>query len=161
MASNLLSAPEAFRAAWEWVVALDAYDYGDRRPLADLIGRDEIPADLRKIIACIIAGDRKPNLKAAAKLKVPAAERMRIAGSLSVVLDLGDRLRVGRDPEGLRHLDRGADRFGQEAIDAVRWIENESRQAVDDTATQLGVSVETIENLLRELRKKIEKYPNI
>ena len=43
----------------------------------------------------------------------------------------------------------------------MRKLEGDAREAVEDTARMLGVSVETMENLLRDLRKKIENFPDV
>lgn len=155
---------------WEWVVALDAFDFNCREPLTALVASKPIPDDLRPAVAAIISGKRNPNLKAAAKLKLPARERMQIAGTLSAVLGIIDMLQheeiydlaYGFDPGVERRaIDIRADAAGCDPVDVVRDLEAERRKAVALAARDFDVSTETIENLLRDLRKKIKDYPNI
>lgn len=155
---------------WEWVVALDAYDFNCVEPLATLVATKAIPDDLRPIFASIISGQRKPNLKAAAKLKVPAAERMQIAGTLSAVLGLIDMFKHDKIYDlayGLSaRVERSAieikaDSSGTDPIDVVRDLERRRQKAITTAARHFSVSIETIENLLRDLRKKMKDYPNI
>jgi Asp-tRNA(Asn)/Glu-tRNA(Gln) amidotransferase C subunit len=155
---------------WEWVVALDAYDFNCVEPLTELVRNKPIPDDLKPAIANIIAGRRKPNLKAAAKLKVPADERMQIAGTLSAVLGLIDMLQHEKIYDGgyglaarveRRAIDIRADAAGYDPVNVVRDLEADRRDTVAMAARELDVSTETIENLLRDLRKKIKDYPNV
>lgn len=80
---------------------------------------------------------------------------MKIAGSISYIIDLCRVIRRGA-AEGLEVM---ADRLAMEPIDIVRQTEGEARKVQADAAEQLGVSVETIVNLLREMRKKIKRWP--
>jgi hypothetical protein len=151
---------------WPWVCALDAFDYADPMPLAELLrGDQEIPTELRSALANIITGDRTQNRKAASKLKIPASERMKIAGSISFVLGLYGELKTEKiyDEYGKlrRAIDIGADRKSMESIKQLRSLEAKGRKAVKGAAEQLGVSTETIENLLRDLRKKIRNFPEL
>jgi hypothetical protein len=156
-------------AAWEWIVALDAFDYNDSEPLFHLMNSEKpIPEELRPAIAMIIAGTRKPNLRAAAKLKMPAAERMQIAGSLSVVLGMINELKTDEqidlsdeDWPHRRSIDIKADREGVEPLQIKRMLENRAKDAIGRAARSLNVSVETIENIIRDLRTKLIKYPNV
>ena len=166
---NYQDMPLTMDKAWKWVVAIDAFDYDCPEGLADLLRTEPIPDELRPIIASIVAGDRKPNRKAAAKLKIPAAERMQIAGTLSVVLGLVDELRYETiDPwhfpgyKGVAMFSMCV-RRGQlrDPGEISRDLEHEAQQAIELAAKDLGVHVETIENLLRDFRRKIENYPNI
>lgn len=80
---------------WQWVVAIDAFDFNDPVPLAEIRKVEVVPHEFESIVAEIDAGEWKPNLKAAAKLKIAARERMEIAGSLSAVLGLFDKIKSG------------------------------------------------------------------
>ncbi|MDT8321814.1 MAG: hypothetical protein RQ826_14935 [Xanthomonadales bacterium] len=163
--------PRAMHDAWQWVCAVDAYDFDHRQPLADLVKSEPVPEELRPIIAEIVAGNRPPNKKRAAKLKIPADERMKIAGSISAVLGLVDAVKYDIVDE--RYLGKGVTMIGHrdgrdpgrprfEPNDPViSELETEARKIIAGSAEQLGVSIETIENLLRDLRGKMERYPNI
>jgi hypothetical protein len=158
--------PLAMQAAWTWVVAIDAYDYNHRQPLADLVASEPVPDELRPIIAAIVAGDRQPNLRGAAKLKLPAAERMQIAASLMAIMKIIDTLKYEAiDITGAEPDLRGAGMFeivkGGTASGIMRHLESESRRAVKLATEHYGVSTETIENLLRDFRRKMKAYPDI
>jgi len=152
---NYLDLPRDMNDHWLWICAIDAYDYNDTAPLSKLIRESEqIPEMFRVVIAGIVQGERRPNKKAATKLKLPASERMKIAGSLSLVLGLIDAFKY-QDLGGL------ADRQAKEPIDVMRELEADAREIMIKAANDLNVSVETIENVLRDLRKKIEDWPNV
>lgn len=167
-AVNFPSMSAEMMSEWSWVCAIDAFDYCQPEPLAELIRSEPIPQNLRPVIASIVTGQRQPNKKAAAKLKLPADERLRIAGSLSTVLALIEIIKHGAvDPSlpGLRGVNMLSDCLergkGREPVEILRELEAEARQVIEDTAKQFNVSVETIENLLRDMRRKIADYPNV
>lgn len=144
---------------WDWVIALDAWDYCDPKPLSELVKSVPIPLEFLQAVSEIIEGKRKPNKKAAAKLKIPASERMKIAGSLSLILSIVDKLKHDVIyPEGKGVIGIGAEQR-REPIDVMRELELEQRQAIIEASNELNVSVETVENLLRDLRQKINSWP--
>jgi len=152
----------------EWIVALDAFDYNCREPLEKLILKCAIPEELRPAISKIISGDRKSNKKAAAKLKLPAKERLQIAAALSAVCGLIDNLQYGDNfylgTESKRWgklIDSVADKKRQEPIEVIRKLESKKKNAILITAKKFNVSPETIENILRDLREKLKKYPDV
>ena len=152
---NFLDLPDGMNDLWSWVVALDAWDYCDPTLLSDLLLSEKIPDEFRNAIADIIAFRRKPKRKAAAKLKIPAAERMKIAGSCSVVIGLAHKLKTPSVVEAT------ADRLAKEPIEIVRELEAEIERTIQKTAQECGVSTETVENLLRDLRQKIMYWPRV
>ena len=145
--------PSRLTELWDWFCALDAYDYADRTPLAELIAASSIPNEFKPAISAIVAGERTPNLKAAAKLKVPAAERMRIALAVATVIDV---IGACKEPE---NAELASDKLKLELIKIRRELESEQRKVIRDSANQLTVSTETIENIVRDLREKINKWP--
>lgn len=161
-----------FDEAFEWVAAIDAYDHNCKEPLTKLLETCEVPSELLPIIEKINAGERKPNLKAASKLKIAAKERMQIAAYISTILGLIDGFKYGRDfylgldefgnelPRG-KIIDQAADRRGAEPIQVIRSLDDKKKRVLKLSARKLGVSEETIENLLRDLRDKMKKYPNV
>lgn len=152
-----------------WIIAFDAWDYNDPAPLEVLIREGkEIPKELAPIVADIIAGKRPPNKKAAAKLKVPASQRMNMAAAASTVLGLIDILKSNYEPDACdpdapprRTIERVADNRGVEPISVYRGLEEKARKVIELAAERFGVSVETIENTLRDFRTKLENYPNV
>ena len=159
MITNFINIPIRMNDLWDWVVALDAWDYCDPDPLSKLIIKEQIPEEFLKVIADIVSGKRKPNKKGASKLKIPAKERMEIAGSISTVLGLIDLIKYKAIyPEGIGVVGIGA-RKGEEPIDVKRELESEARELMQSCCKDLNVSQETVENLLRDLRKKINMWP--
>ena len=157
---------EPYEDAWPWVVAIDAYDFGDPAPLDELLSSEPVPEELRPVIASIASGKREPNLKAAAKLKIPASERMKIAGTISAALGLIDAIKYDAIDESVNDLSGVsmlADRPGKdrEPVEILRELEATARNTIEWAAREAGVSVETIENLLRHLRRKMEQYPDV
>lgn len=152
-----------------WIIAFDAWDFNDPLPLEELIrSGQEVPPELRFIIADIIGGKRKPNKKAAVKLKVPPAERMNMAAALSAVLGLIDILKYDELPNVFdpdtpprKSTERAADVRATETVFVYRELEGKAREAVDSAVAHFGISVETVENILRDFRKKMENYPNV
>ena len=153
-------------AVWDWIAALDAFDFADPEPLDRLLAEcEEIPEFMHKHLSDIVAGRRKPNKKAAAKLKIPARERMKIGATLSGVLGVMDKFRGEMfDPDTLTvrpAMEVSADRRGVEVIDAVRSLEGKRRRAIDAAMREFNVSEETVENLLRDVREKIRNFPEV
>ncbi len=167
--------PDRMQELFDWVIAIDAWDYCDTEPLADLIrSTNTLPDEIRPIIADIITGERKQNKRGADKLKIlPARERMKIAGTISSVLGLIDLFKyekfyvdgdVDGCPSGIFGI-AGRDR--KEPIEVKRELESEAREVLKITKDSLKeeldleISIETIENLIRELRKKIKNWPHV
>jgi len=138
--------------------------------LAALVDSEPAPEEIRPIIAEIVRGNRKPNKKAAAKLKLPAEERMKIAGSVSVCLGLIDALKFDaidakfpglRGASYLAESEHARGRIDREPVEIVRNLEGESRNVYEMGADDLGVSTETIEDLVRDMRRKMESFPSL
>ena len=152
---------------WEWFGALWAFDYGDPTPLANLIKTEPIPPEFVTAVADIVCGARKANLKAASKAKIPAAERATMAAVLSVMLDLRDVIKFRAwtpacDVYGIRFgavaLSYGG---AHEASEILRTADEMGRGVVEKAAKALGVSTETVENLMREARSRVSRWPTV
>lgn len=147
---------------WAWVNAVCAYDFGDPSPLAALIATEkQIPAEFADAIADIVRGNRQPNKRARAKLKIPADEYMEIAGEISACIGIIDIFRYdalvpGQHGKGAAAL---ASRDGKETEDKVAELSDEREKLIEEAASEFGVSVETIENVLREMRRRIKQWP--
>lgn len=163
-----------FNEIFEWISAFDAYDLDDPQPLSDLVSGDEpIPLEARKPLSEIILGLRRPNKRAASKLKIPTTKRLEIAAEISVVMGLFQVLTLGgnatdRNPDGTTteykvspSIDEMADARMIEPQQEIEKRLKERREFILDAANDLGVSTETIENLLRIISKKIENFPEI
>ncbi len=144
--SNLV-VPDDFFDNWHWVIAVDAFDYGDPEPLAALLAEfDEYPANVRTLLSDIVRGKRKPNPKAHPTVKGK------------------DRMQAALSGEALRdHIDTSSvffgDRDGEEPTDVRRGNDASYRQDKTSTAERYGISKHTLGNLCRDLKQKIERWP--
>ncbi len=141
---------------WSWFIAVYAYDYDDPKPLSDLIQSEPIPAEYLDAVADIVAGTRAPNRKAGAKFpeSLPAAKRMQIAANLNFMKGLRKFLL-----SSTQHTQNVADAQGIEPIENVRFLQNEFRQDFEKSANSYNVSTGTLNNLVRELRARIDRWP--
>lgn len=157
---NYMDIPCEMKNLWHWVIALDAWEYCDPRPLSELIKSGEpIPKEFQSAVSEIILGTKKQNKKGASKSRIPSGERMKIAWHLSLILGLIDKIKFEAIyPEGTGANGLAAMK-GKEPVQIIRSLEAEQQSAIKSTAEQLNVSTETIENLLRSMREKIKKWP--
>lgn len=158
----LFDVPARMSELWEWVAALYSYDYGDSEPISFLVRRGEpIPDEFLNAIGDILKGDRRPNKKAVAKLKIPVHEHIKIFVSLSTVLGLINGLKYDAIyPEGKGATGIGAYK-GIEPLAVINELNEESRKVIGFAAKEFNVSEETIENLLRRMRDIIKRWPNV
>lgn len=158
-----IGAPPRFQEIWPWIKALDAYDYGRPRMFSDILSSTlEIPEEIRPALADIVSGLRKPNKKAAAKLKLDPEKRMDYAAAIhgmqwSFETIKHDKVEV--DEVITSVISRYAEQAGTEAIQEVRRVVDLYRENKEMWVKVLGVSEETIENLVRDLRRKIAQFP--
>jgi len=160
--TNFFDMPTRMNDLWGWVVAFDSWDYCDPEPLSEMLLKEQtIPPEFLQAFADIVTGKRKSKKKAAAKLKIPARERMKIAGSISLVLGLVHAFKFDAiNPEGKGSVGIGAQQ-GREPSEILRELESEHRETIESACKELAVSQETIENLLRDLREKIDRWPTV
>jgi hypothetical protein len=152
---SMLDVPPRMNELWEWVNAIYAYDFGDREPIAELVKAGEIPKEFRLTVANIIAGTREPNYKAGAKLKIPAREGMKVAGTVATNLGLCDAVK-----KNAKWITENNPRFfSVDAIEIVRSLEGEARKIVSDAARDLRVSEDTIISLLQEMARRVDRWP--
>ena len=139
---------------WPWFNAVCSWDWGDHAPLSELFQTEPTPPEFHQAVDDILSGVRirKRNWK---KSKLPAAERLNIAAVVAEVVELCRILKT-ETFEGLEYF---ADRRGKEPIELVRELEGSARYAKENAAEQLNVSVETVENLLRDYRARIDRWP--
>lgn len=149
-----------------WIIAIDAWDYCDPSLLTEMIKRHPIPFELQHVIAEIISGSRKQNRKAAAKLKIPAGHRMIYAGlyaELKSVIDgpLERSNAVMIDGKVFSDYHVMAEDRGLEIEEMRRAIQASGRRFKHRWASIAGVSVETLDNIYGDLKRKIKNYPHI
>jgi hypothetical protein len=162
-AINFPDAPARMKELWHWITAIDAWDYKDPAPLAELVVQEDIPTELKPIVSKILLGARKQKRAS----KIPANERMEIAKVVSGIFHMIDDLRYGKAcaSYGLGYNSGpsvvASEQKGIEPQELISKLHSSHAELLEDTAQQLGVSVETVENLLRDMRKKIQNWPNV
>ena len=160
---NYPDAPPRMQELWHWVTAIDAWDYKDPAPLAELVIKEDIPHELKSVVSSILLGVRKQKRAS----KIPANERMEIAKVISGMFYMIDDLRYRKvrasyglgDNSGASIV--AAEQKGLEPEELMNKLHSTHSKLLRDTAQQLEVSVETVENLLRDMRKKIQSWPNV
>ncbi len=158
--------PDRLSDTWRWFEALWAYDYGDTRQLSELIRTEAIPPEYTDAVAKIVAGDRKPNRKAAAKAKIPASERAQTATLVSVAQGLRDKVKYDAidpalDPNRENGTGAAAIAKTHEPIEIMRSADELGRDCLETAAKEWGVSTETIENLIREAKARLSRWPEV
>lgn len=162
----VMDSPPRFAECWEWIVAGAAFDGGDAEPLAELIAVTPVPPEFRQMVSDIVRGDRKLQKRGKSNQKVPARERLKIAAHIMAIKDLVSVLAsqtLSQQTEtGLKlGVDSiGADK-GMEPISVTRSLEAAWRETVQNSAADLGVSAETVENMVRDLRARIARWPSV
>ncbi len=58
-------------------------------------------------------------------------------------------------------IDALADRNGVDTIDELHRLQALTAQFMVNVAEVLGISVEALENMVRDLRKKLAKFPDV
>lgn len=164
----VLDAPARMQELWAWVAAMCAFDYGDPLPLASIVSSGvPIPEEFRMAVAMIIEGRRKPGRKAGAKAKIAPVDRMFVAARVSIIVGrwgaiLKGMTTVGGPPVGGKDgIARIADESRAEPIQIIRRIQLEQRYELLKAAEELGVSEETVEDLLRDMRARIARWPEV
>jgi len=143
--------PERMWEIMPWITALDSWENGFSQSLSQLIAEKEIPEELRQPVSEIISGQRKPNLKAKAKLKVTPPDRLYIGSVLF-------RVRHQAEAEKALSIPKG-DELGLEPIELIRKAEARAKDIVSILADDFNVSESTVENAYEALLAKIKDWP--
>ena len=155
--------PRAVQHNWHWVAALYAWDRDDPEPLQDCLANQAPPEELQPSIEKRLNGSVRPNKKSAVKLKLPPADRMWLAAHYSVQIYLHSKGNetVGIYPDGRRFLEARADELRIEPVELKRQMQNHQRLSQENVADQFGLSVETLENILRDMGRLARAYPDL
>lgn len=148
------SLPANLKKHWAWFAAVWAFDYGDPLPLSVLIQDEQIPAEFKKCVADIVLGSRKPNKKAIAKTKILANKRAEAASYISVCKTLRDTVKSkGFAEEHAKTV---------EPIELIRAAETELGLAAASVLNEeYGVSLSAVDNLEREAKERLSRWPSI
>jgi hypothetical protein len=139
----------------KWTAALVSFDYCDPNLLAAMIENEPVPVELRSVISAIIKGARRPNMRAGAKSKVPAAERFQIGATVGAMLE------TIADMKHPAITENYANENGVEPKDAIIRLNRYIDQVYNLATDRLEVSRETVENIVREWRKNRAKWPDV
>lgn len=145
--------------ASNWIVSIDAWDFCDPKPLELMLKKHPIPEELRFIIADMVTGKRKPNKKAAAKLKFPAAHRMVVAGIYRELKANVCDATLKRTK--LHDYHQTAEKMGIEVIELKQSYLESARKFKSEWANNMGISTEALDNICDALSDKIKNFPNI
>jgi hypothetical protein len=149
---SVLDVPANFFDNWHWIVAVDAFDYGDPQPLAHLLTQyDVYPENVRAVLTDIVQGTRKPSPKRIAHAKIKGKDRMEVALSALASSVVHDCIQ--------RNASHHGDHSRREPIDVVEENTESYRKERDLLCNSYSISKETVDNLRRELKSKIEKWP--
>ena len=145
--------------AGNWIAAVDAWDYCDGSLLGEMLRRHPIPFELQPVIADIVSGERPQNRKAAAKLKIPAGHRMCVAAWYAhYKRNTIDAVLCRQSATDYHVL---AERECKEIAEMRDELLQVARRFKKEVAELAGISTETLDNLLDELKLKIKNYPKI
>ena len=153
-----------FKGLFGWFLAIHAYEMNELEPLGKLLADDtvEIPNEIRLYLSQIVLGNKKPNKKAAVKLRIPARLRM-IVGLYLVKLEMKceyfrKHYKDPDFPDNRPGLDTIADKIGKEPAQVDAEISAISRQFIKDLSEIFSVSIDTIEELRGLFKENIERY---
>ncbi|WP_150298863.1 hypothetical protein [Pseudomonas profundi] len=151
-------APSVYKNT-NWIVAIDAWDHCDSSILEEMLKRHPLPFELQPVIAGIVSGARKQRRKAAAKLRVPAGHRMFVAGLYAElkrsVIDTTLKRKSCNDYHDV------ADAKGIEVAEYRKELLRYAADFKNEWAENAGISVETLDNMVDEIKLKIKNYPKI
>lgn len=154
--STNFGAPARMTELWDWVEALYEFEFGDRKPLGAMLRSGlPIPPEFLVAVAEIVEGVRKPKAIAVAKRKIPAREALQAARRI----DLMDQVCASVSNKSL--LESASDDLRVDPIKVLREFQGAKRRAIEEEAQRFDVSVETIENLLRDIRRRVKRWPAV
>ena len=164
-APEIIQFPKEVSDAWGWIMAFDAWDYGDPEKLTTLIMSDEpMPNELKPALAKRLNGEKKPKKKSDALRKIPAGDRMLIAMHFSTAMwfsKANETIGLAPNDKDQKYIDWLADKERREKIDVKRDMQRFRRVAAEKVAHRFGISTETLENIVRDIRKKARDYPDV
>lgn len=144
-----MSEEEFLTAWWRYGLGIWSWDRGEPQFLADVVASGYVcPPQLAPVLGDILAGRRKPNKRAAAKFKLSSMKAAIAACRLAAVINRA-KAQQGR----AEHL---GDRWGVEPSEAIAASQSALRRAKAELAAQAGISVESLEENERALRRVVE-----
>ena len=152
-------APARMCKLFNWVAALEAWDYCDPEPLSKMITLHAIPPEFMPIVASIVSGKRTPNKKGAAKLKgVPPDQRMLIAVAILSYRQLPEAV---LSPANADKREEVADKRKVGLKDVRRELETSLKKWDQAFADLIGLSVDGMKDLTDSLKQKCKNFPNL
>ncbi|OKY27659.1 hypothetical protein [Thalassotalea sp. PP2-459] len=143
---------------FNWIAAIDAWDYCDPALLSEMIAEHNIPEELKPIVSDIISGRRQQNKKAASKLKIDPKERLYIA---LYTIDIRSIIEQLMSKNTVPDYFEIANNMRKEPIELLNSYRKNLIEFDKDTAENAGISVSSLKNLVKDLKTKLHNYPEI
>ncbi|WP_233078826.1 hypothetical protein [Rheinheimera soli] len=152
-------APERMCVLFNWVAALEAWDYCDPEPLSKMIAIHTIPPEFMEIVASIVSGTRRPNKKGAAKLRgVLPSQRMFVAATILALRTIPE---AALDSIHADTRSRIAEERGVDLMVIRRELEGKLRKTDRRFAEICGLSVDGVKDLTESLKYKCKNFPKL
>lgn len=140
---------EHVTAWWRYALAIWCWDRGEPESLGHVVGAGFVcPPQLAPVVGDIIAGRRKVNARAAAKIKTKGTVAAVAACKLGAVVDHEAGTRADA-----QHF---AERQGVEPVEVVAASNARVRAAKIEIAAGAGIAVSTLEDVERDLRRFVQ-----
>lgn len=151
--------PERMAVLFNWVAALEAWDYCDPMPLSQMISIHTIPPEFMEIVASIVSGKRMPNKKGAAKLRgISPSQRMFVAAEIMALRTIP---KVSLDSCNADVRLKMAEERGVELTLIRKELENKLKKVDLRFAAICGLSVEGVKDLVDALKQKCKTFPKL
>lgn len=144
-----MSEEECLTAWWRYGLGIWSWDRGEPQFLADVVASGYVcPRQLAPVLGDILAGRRKLNKKAAAKYKLSSMKAAIAACQLATVINIAKTQQGNAEDLG--------DQWGVEPSEAIAASQGALRRAKAELAAEAGISVESLEENERALRRFVE-----
>ena len=147
----------AENSRFNWIAAIDSWDYCDPKPLGEMLNHHPLPEELQPIIADMITGTRKPKTKAVSS-KLAPSERMAIANAYLSLRQIPEAILAKKTTPNYEEV---ADKQGLEVIDYLRQVQANQREYDHKMLQILGISERTLKTLVSEYKHKLKSYPKL
>ncbi|MFT6507209.1 MAG: hypothetical protein ACI92O_002702 [Colwellia sp.] len=143
---------------FNWIAAIDAWDYCDPIPLGEMITNHNLPIELRPIISSIINGKRKQKKIASSKLKLAPEERLLVASVIICFRSIPEDVISRKNSRDYFDI---ANELGVEPIELLNQYRKSLKELDQDFVNITGLSLSSIQNLTLDLKNKLNNYPKI
>ena len=146
--------PNRLRELWDWFEAVYEWDWGDPDLLAALIHTEQIPPEFQIAVAEIVAEVRpRPNY---GKSVLSAQHRLFMAKESIDLAEFRDNILSDNET-----IEKISDEEGKEPIEVIRDLQNAFRIEIESRAKANGASVDTMKNIRRDFKSRIDRWPTV